>query len=219
MSTRLTDYWMPVLERTRQELAAPGATEQSVSSALCSMIDAANAASRRSGFNEREVLDAQFAVVAWIDETAMTFAWDGAAAWRFAPLQRRYFGTARAGVEFFQKLEAFTLDAHAVREVFALVLVAGFEGQFAGRPKVELAAYRNAVLDSLLSGADVTLSANARLFPSRGFVDPAAWMRARRGPWLALFVTIGLPLALLAVLYGGYESSLNSLVDSLLTGR
>jgi hypothetical protein len=36
---------------------------------------------------------------------------------------------------------------------------------------------------------------------------------------MALAVTIGLPLVLLAMLYGGYESSLNALVDSLLTGR
>jgi type VI secretion system protein ImpK len=219
MNIPLTDYWMPVLERTRLELAVPGATGPGVSSALCSMIDAAGAAARRGGFSERDVVDAQFAVVAWIDETAMTFAWDGSAAWRAAPLQRRYFGTARAGVEFFQKLEALTLDAHAVREVFALVLVAGFQGQFAGHPKVEFATYRNKVIDSLLGGAEVTLFSNARLFPSHGEVDPMAWTRARRRPWMALAVTIGLPLVLLAMLYGGYESSLNALVDSLLTGR
>src|SRR5690606_37126056 len=93
------------------------------------------------------VQDALYATVAWIDELTMSFNWPGAAAWRLAPLQRHYFATTRAGVGFFDRLEALPPEANSVREVYALPLVAGFQGQFAHCSPSELAQFRRELLE------------------------------------------------------------------------
>ncbi|WP_027212216.1 DotU family type IV/VI secretion system protein [Burkholderia sp. WSM2232] len=217
MSNRLTNYWMPVLERTRREMLAPGAAASNVGDTLRSLIEAANAAAQRAGFSERDVLDAQFAVAAWIDECAMTLGWAGANAWRASPLQRHYFGTTRAGVEFFQRLDALALDAWPVREVFALVLIAGFKGQFAGRPQMEFAAYRNSVIDSLVKDGHA-LSLEPSISGERA-IDSASRLRRRPRAVFALLIIIAVPLALLGLLFAGYESALSAQVNALLAGR
>src|SRR3546814_17193302 len=72
----------------------------------------------------------------------MSFDWPGSSAWRLSPLQRHSFATTRAGVGFFDRLKALPAEATDVRAVFALLLVSGFQGDFAHRPAGELKPLR-----------------------------------------------------------------------------
>ena len=138
--TRLADFWLPILEQARRSFAAPPADTAEVGRSLVAALDAAAARAAEHGHSQDQIQQALFAVVAWIDEAAMTRPWPGASAWRLAPLQRHYFSTTRAGVEFFQRLQALPDDATSVREVYGLMLVAGFAGHYTIKPPGELAA-------------------------------------------------------------------------------
>ncbi|MFP4257873.1 MAG: DotU family type IV/VI secretion system protein, partial [Desulfovermiculus sp.] len=48
---------------------------------------------------------ARFAVCAWIDEQILGSSWPGREEWIMLPLQKRLYGTVRAGEEFFFRLE------------------------------------------------------------------------------------------------------------------
>ncbi|WP_053064159.1 DotU family type IV/VI secretion system protein [Caballeronia mineralivorans] len=216
---RLAHCWMPVVERVRTELSAASTEAGTLAAAIPAMLDSAQTNARRVGYSEREIGDALFAVIAWIDEQAMTRAWPGAPAWRLAPLQRRYFSTTRAGVEFFQRAEALPPEAHGVREVYGLMLIAGFEGRFSSRPKAELTAFRNGLLEALSNAATAPLSARGPLFPIPPAATPGSWRPSNRRSMLPPVLAITVPLVVLATLYVLYDGLLDPLVNALLTGH
>jgi type IV/VI secretion system ImpK/VasF family protein len=79
------------------------------------------------GKREKDVLEAAFAIVAWVDElvTRRFEAWAGATS-----LQKRWFDTALAGNDFFSHLQNLTTEQAEVREIYYLVLCLGFRGQY-----------------------------------------------------------------------------------------
>nr|WP_255592938.1 DotU family type IV/VI secretion system protein [Bordetella sp. BOR01] len=175
----------------------------SLSAQLKANLDAAVARAQDKGFSPDDVQLALFAVVAWIDEQAMSREWPGAAAWRLSPLQRHYFATTRAGVAFFEKLEALPDGAVDVREVYGLVLLAGFHGRYTHRAPGELTEYRRALLERIVQERQIApLSAEQPLFPQSG-TGARRPLRHTRGlaPSLASLLLIVLPLCVLLGLY------------------
>ncbi|WP_320006564.1 DotU family type IV/VI secretion system protein [Maridesulfovibrio sp.] len=49
--------------------------------------------------------EARFAVFAWADEAVLVSEWSGMNEWLKHPLQRKFYGTANAGEEFFERLD------------------------------------------------------------------------------------------------------------------
>jgi len=219
--TRLADCWVPVFDVAKAGFVDPSQSYATLSSSLISLLDAATARSRTYLYDEAEIREAMFAVVAWIDETAMSYPWAGAAQWRLALLQSRYFSTSRAGLEFFQRLDALPEAAQGAREVFGLVLLAGFQGRYATRPAGELMLYRQQCLERIaLDNRMAPLDALTPLFMQPANLAPKRVQMVRRGlPRMALIMLIALPLLILAAMYVSFDLSLGQQVTQLLEAR
>lgn len=90
-------------------------------------LDAGMAEARRGGKSERDVNEAAFAVVAWLDELIARYPdwWAG-----YPPLQKTRFSTNNAGNEFYTHLSGLTPEQDEVREIYYLVMALGFVGQY-----------------------------------------------------------------------------------------
>ncbi len=221
IATRLADCWMPAIDALRSGLREPGQSAENLSARLIGLLDEASNRAREQQFAEAEVREALFAVVAWIDESAMSRQWSGADDWRRAPLQRYYFSTSRAGVEFFQRLEGLPEAALQAREVFGLMLLCGFQGRYATRPGGELANYRRQLLERIvLDNQMAPLDAFNPLFPQPASQLPTRALQLRRGlPGIAVVLLIAVPLLALTGLYLGFDLLLGQQVADLLSTR
>jgi len=219
--TRLADCWMPVFDAAKAGLADVAQTQENLSTRLIALLDEAGNRAREHQFAEAEIREALFAMVAWIDESAMSRDWPGAAQWRRSPMQRHYFSTSRAGVEFFQRLEALPESAQGAREVFALVLLSGFQGRYATRPGGELANYRRQCLERLvLDNQMAPLDAFSQLFLQPRNNLPQRALQPRRGlPGMALALLVAVPLLALVALYLGLDLALGQQVADILRLR
>ncbi len=219
--TRLADCWMGIFDAAKAGFADPAQTQESLSASLIEMLDQAGNRAREQQFAEAEIREALFAMVAWVDETAMSRSWPGAEAWRRAPMQRHYFSTSRAGVEFFQRLEALPESAQGAREVFGMVLLSGFQGRYATRPGGELANYRRQLLERIvLDNHMPPLDALSQLFPQPQFDLPQRALHLRRGlPGLSLVLLVVIPLLALCGLYLAFDFALGQQVADILRVR
>ncbi len=93
-------------------------------------------------YSRDTLLEARYAVIAFLDEMILQSGWDQKNQWASHLLQYKYFQTQVAGEEFFQHLtalrRAFPLNTDLL-EVFHACLVLGFEGKFKleGREKLK----------------------------------------------------------------------------------
>lgn len=96
----------------------------------------------RKGYSAEDVQEANFAVVAFLDETVLTS--DASAnEWAQKSLGEELFGQRSAGEVFFKRLETLRANRDSqslaeVLEVYYLCLLLGYEGKFAGGSKAEL---------------------------------------------------------------------------------
>ena len=200
---RLAQFWIPAMEAAGAAPDDPAQTATTLAEKMKAMLDDASAQALNQGFQLPDIQSALFAVVAWIDELAMTHTWAGTSAWRIAPLQRHYFSTTRAGTEFFERLEALPDENIEVREVYALMLLAGFNGRYSHRPAGELAGYRQKVLARVAQERTMApLETNQLLFPLAGLEAKAPVQPTRNsGPSYPAFLLVALPLFCLLILY------------------
>jgi type VI secretion system protein ImpK len=221
VTSRLAEVWLPVMALARSSFNdhAMSPADQAAPK-LIAALDQASARAHEYGFDTQAVEQSLFAVVSWIDEVAMTTTWSGAHAWRLAPLQRRYFSTTHAGVQFFERLDALDDEATAVREVYAIVLIAGFHGHYGHGREGELSIYRRRLLERVLAERGLT-PANAAhpLFPSAIPTEYSKQRYSRRTrPFMAWLLVVGGPLLLLALLYVVLDTSLAIQINSLFRG-
>jgi type VI secretion system protein ImpK len=100
------------------------------------------ATAARKGYSADDLQEANFAVVAFLDETILTN--DACAAeWARKSLGEELFGQRSAGEVFFKRLETLRANRDSqslaeVIEVYYLCLLLGYEGKFAGAAKGEL---------------------------------------------------------------------------------
>lgn len=198
---RLASYWIPEMESAYAAFRQKDADAQSTAAQLRTALDAACSRAARDGCPPEQIQDALYATVAWIDELAMSFNWPGASAWRLSPLQRHYFSTTRAGVGFFDRLQALPPEANGVREVYALALVAGFQGDFAHRPPAELAQFRRELLERVAQDHAILPAGDGQfLFPEAYALGKQSNLR-RSGPSISAFLLVVVPLLILLALY------------------
>ncbi|NYT85139.1 DotU family type IV/VI secretion system protein [Pollutimonas harenae] len=200
---RLASYWIPRMELAYAAIRQSDTNVEGIVAQLKESLDQAGAQARRAGHSSESVQNALYATVAWIDELAMSVAWPGSAAWRLSPLQRHYFATTRAGVGFFDRLQDLPEQATDVREVFALMLIAGFQGQFAHRPAAELEQFRNALLERVAQESNMApVGGGQPLFPEAYALGKQVAMSRRPvGPSTAAILMVVLPLLVLVGLY------------------
>jgi len=98
-----------------------------------------------AGYDGAEIREAEFAVVAFLDEAILSSKDPKVEEWRKRPLNIDLFGQAIAGDVFFDKLADIerrgeSLHLADLLEVYLLCLLLGFEGRFA--PPLRSEAYR-----------------------------------------------------------------------------
>jgi len=145
----------------------------------------------RSGVNPVDVESASFALVAFLDESAIRAGGALRDAWFQRPLQLELFGTNRAGEEFFARLDGLRRDREAriaALEVYACCLAFGFLGQLgmAGPERVK------AVLTEVDNDIAAVRGTGRRpLAPHAARPDDAGGTIAGKFPiWLALAVFV-----------------------------
>jgi len=119
-----------------------------------------------AGYGSAELRDAEFAVVAFLDEAILSSRDPKAEEWRKKPLNIELFGQAVAGDVFFDKLLEIERRRDSAQladllEVYLLCLLLGFEGRFA--PPLRGEAYRimerlRGRIESIRGGMDYKLS-------------------------------------------------------------
>lgn len=103
------------------------------------------------GIQKRDLDDARYALVAFIDEQLFRARWAGRQEWMLEPLQLVYFNENTAGEGFFERLDALEKDPARVHvlEVYYLCLALGFQGKYAVRGGDGLAAVTDRIASIL----------------------------------------------------------------------
>ena len=102
---------------------------------------------RAAGAPPEDVWEAQYALVALLDEILAVVPWDGKGEWFARPLQVLYFNENTAGEGFFHRAAALTQQPHRahVLQVYFLSLAFGFQGRYAAVRGEGLAAVYDAL--------------------------------------------------------------------------
>ncbi|OGW52987.1 MAG: hypothetical protein A2Y48_09830 [Nitrospirae bacterium RIFCSPLOW2_12_42_9] len=106
------------------------------------MFDSVIQKGKNLGVTDESILQAKYALAAFIDETILSSSWSQKDLWSSSPLQYEFFKEHLAGVEFFNRLEnirkasPISMD---ILEIYYLCLIMGFEGQYKlhGRDKLK----------------------------------------------------------------------------------
>jgi len=106
-----------------------------VKSHITSQLDSLYGLSVQGGYSQPQYQLALFSAVAFIDEKLVSSTWEGRKSWAKSLLQRHYFDTSNAGIEFFEKLDRlnpFNPAERDIREVYYYCMSLGFAGKFYG---------------------------------------------------------------------------------------
>lgn len=141
---RLLDHFSPLISDVLELAERMSSAEKpldgaaSIRSRLVDGLHEAQAQARGAGTPERDLQQATFGVVAWIDEVMLGYPEWGTAV---ANLQGELLGTQIARETFFQHLEQIDDDQDEVREVYYVLLCLGFQGYYGelseGRKELE----------------------------------------------------------------------------------
>ncbi len=178
---------------------------------LCGFIDQMLSLARESGYDEVDVVDMAYAIVALADEVALHKGGSIRDFWMQRPLQLHYFNENLAGEGFFHRLNAVMSDPGRVDilRIYYLCLLLGFQGKFAIRGgELELDAILRRVKEALRNNLkEQALSVQ----PLRPKEDMG---RAGRIPaiWIALFFLL-FSLGLLIVLRIGLDNQSENVVE------
>ena len=115
--------------RQLRDFGDPGELRRQMKSLFVS----AESRARRLDVNPRDVEDAKYAVVAFLDEVVLNSDWSYRDDWSSQPLQLEYFGTNLAGEEFFTRLDGLMKEQPGrgeLLEVYFFCLALGFEGRY-----------------------------------------------------------------------------------------
>lgn len=191
--------------------AASAVSPQMPYQRLCGFIDQMLSNARQAGYEELDVIDMAYAVVALADEIALHKGGAIRDFWMQRPLQLHYFNENLAGEGFYHRLNAVMSDPGRVEilRVYYACLLFGFQGQYAIRGgELELDAIINRVKQALRNELkDQPLSVQ----PLRPKEDTG---RADGIPaiWIALFFLL-FSLGLLIVLRIGLNKQTQSVVE------
>ncbi len=175
---------------------------------------------RDGGIVAGEYNEARFAICAWIDEALLGSTWQGRTEWQRESLQRRYFQTADAGEEFFERLNQIGLQQREVREIYYLCLAMGFKGRYHQEGDVPLLDQLKTSNLKYLLGSSVGLPSLdlTELFPESYPVEgaEAAPSAAKNFFTPAVLVALVSPLAFFGALFLVYTFILNNIGENFL---
>lgn len=108
--------------------ASPAELRQQLVAALDKMISRG----RRAELPDRDLAEARYALVAFLDEQVLRASWHGRTEWMNRPLQFELYQDNNAGEDFFVRLGALLRsgDRPLAVQVYYLCLALGFEGMY-----------------------------------------------------------------------------------------
>lgn len=160
---------------------------------------------------------ARFAICAWIDETILSSSWSARLKWQKEQLQRQYYHTTDAGIEFYERLNGLGLHQSEVREIYYMCLAMGFRGRYCNdQDNLLINQMKDANLKILL-GSSVGLPNLERMefFPEAYPANSESLNDRNKKGFLtggSLFFVIA-PVALLVILFVVYHFILGNIVD------
>ncbi len=164
------------------------------------ILNAFERAARRADFSPKQVEEAKFALVAFIDEAILASNWDAKDVWLAQPLQLELYDRYDAGEEFFTRLEAMQAEPekHAeLLEIYYLILTLGFKGRY----HLSEAARLRYLIEELYYELQRMGKAPAGLSPHGQRPEPDAAVRQQGLPlWMLLAAGAGIFALLYIVL-------------------
>lgn len=168
---RLSDFYIPLLAYVRDFELSPTGSAEDLSMRIENFVEKAKKEALASGFSLDKFNQGLFPVVAWIDERISAMkSWDGNYDWQKFLLQRRYFKTSLAGVEFYKRLSNLSDQSEDIRELYFIALCMGFLGKYTNNPKDDELAELKQSQYQLISTADkskisIWQTTESQLFP------------------------------------------------------
>lgn len=214
---RLSALLLPLMELVNTQLRAQTPLSE-VKRQLQAQIDKAQAKALEYGYEAAEIDAALFAIVAWIDEQVMTSQHEQLVVWRLAPLQRHYFQTHNAGVEFYERLAQLSTEQVAAKEVYTIALLAGFKGQRGANSALGTQSEVQRLIDELTQQKALSAwTPEGGLFSTTGaWSHRRAFKQKKHHANLSLFVFIGIPVLILLAVYFYLDFSLAQQVSTLI---
>jgi type VI secretion system protein ImpK len=147
-------YWAcgEVLSVGAQLAEAPGLPSPDIMKRrIATLLEEMDRRGRELEISKKDLDDARYAIVAFLDEQLFRAPWAGRQEWMLEPLQLVYFHENTAGEGFFTRLEALEGDPGRVQvlQVFYLCLALGFQGKYAVRGGDGLSAIMDRVVGIL----------------------------------------------------------------------
>ena len=168
-----------------------------------------------AGYSNQDLRDAQFAVVALLDESILSSKEPGREQWRARPLSTELFGEAIAGEVFYDHLDGHLRRNDSphladVLEVHLLCLLLGFEGRMGGTRRGEALVLAEKMRSRIeaVRGTDYTLSPPLELEVAPPPPPPV-------GPDLKWWKWSGVLLAAIFLLFMIYWFTLDRSIDQL----
>ncbi|HTT22299.1 MAG TPA: type IVB secretion system protein IcmH/DotU [Candidatus Sulfotelmatobacter sp.] len=173
----------------------------------------ASTAARR-GYSAEDVSEANFAVVAFLDETVLTAQDPSASQWARKSLGEELFDQRSAGELFFKRLETLRANRDSqelaeVLEVYYLCLLLGYEGKYAGGSKAEL----QLLMTNLRERIERILGDSPELSPDAALPNEPIVMETKADPLerqVMLFALAALVLAIFSFLVFSLQLSSKS---------
>ena len=134
ISLDLSEIYGPVLTlimqlRRTRDFGNPGVLRQRVRD----LLERTEREARNKGYTPTDIRSAEFALVAFLDETIIASDWGNKEEWLTRPLQLELFDRFDAGEEFFTKLDRLRqhpLDNISLIRIYYLCLALGFRGKY-----------------------------------------------------------------------------------------
>jgi type VI secretion system protein ImpK len=169
---------------------------------------------RAAGVADKEIAEARYALVAYIDEQILKSGWAGRGEWMNQPLQLALYREFDAGEKFFVRLRALLSqgDHLSAVQIYFLCLALGFRGAYGDRDPAALSSFVGAAQQQL-----------ARALPPANKISPHAQPRDRpqaekksAGPFVALLigcavVVVGVVLTLQLLLRSNINEALKAM--------
>jgi type VI secretion system protein ImpK len=214
---KLCALFVPIMAYVQglDRLEMPQASE--VNDALQRLIKQAKDAALSGEISITRFHDALFPVVAWADERlSLLTAWHETRPWRSLMLQRKFFSTSLAGVQFFERLEKLENHDQELREIYVTCLALGFVGRYSINPNApelaKLLQHQYKLLRPEQARNSSNVSVMASLFPEAyrlvtNRVRHRNWHIGSRTLWLLLIIV---PIVLIGALAYWFDSLLSS---------
>ncbi|PTL83681.1 DotU family type IV/VI secretion system protein [Vitiosangium sp. GDMCC 1.1324] len=163
------------------------------------------------GYSHQDAQDMAYALVALLDEVALTRPEPYRSFWMTNLLQLQYFNENVAGDGFFHRLQAIRKDPHRaeVLQVYYLCMLFGFQGRYRIRGgELELMT----LIDSVQKDLERAKPFDFDVLSPHG-ERPTESMLAGKRRISPMLISLG-ALALAVLVYGGLMLSLNGTVDT-----